>query len=225
MPRRSGQFFIGVSLILLSLMAAVFAASTRGFRQPLVSSAAHAAVVEAETVRAVRSAFANASNTADIASSFNSVVLRAYLASIVGSEQGVFVDFSIVEPASRGNGTVSGEVLVNFRTEDARWNLTVPLRLKQEVVSMTVARGTSPQFEVVTLTVSLTLNERPDRISTSSFLITGGGAATVPCTVIASYSDGRVVLQAQVPTGWTDARLVTVDINGINVWASLKRPP
>jgi len=225
LPRRSGQFFIGVGLILLSLMAGIFAASTRGFRQPLVSSAAHAAVVEAETVRAVRSAFANASNTADIAISFNSVLLRSYLGGIVGSEEGVFVDFSVVEPASRGNGTVSAEVQVNFKTEHTRWNLTVPLRLKQEIVSMTVTRGTSPQFEVVTLTVLLTLNELPDRISTSSFLVTGGEAATVPCTVIARHSDGRMVLQAQVPTGWTDAQLVTVDINGIKVWTSLKHPP
>jgi hypothetical protein len=224
MPRRSGQFFIGVGLILLSLMAGIFAASTRGFRQPLVSSAAHAAVVEAETVRAVRSAFANASNTADIAASFNSALLRAYLGGIVTSEQGVFVDFSIVEPASRGNGTVSAEVLVSFRTEHAHWNLTVPLRLKQEVVSMTVARGTSPQFEVVTFTVLLTLNELPDRISSSSFIVTEGGNANIACTVSARYSDGRVVLQAQVPTGWTGGQLVTVDINGIKVWTSLKHP-
>jgi len=225
MHKRSGQFFIGVGLILLSLMGVLFVATTRAFRPAVTGSAAHSALVEGATVRAVRSAFANASNTADVGSAFNNALLRTYLGRIVGSEQGVFEDFSIVEKASKGNGTVSARVLVNIRTAHANWNLDVPLNLKQDILSITVARGTSPQFETVTLTIKLTLNGAPDQIASASLLTSGQQGATVACNIIARHSDGNVVLQAQVPTGWTDAQLVTFDINGIKVSTSLKHPP
>jgi len=68
------------------------------------------------------------------------------------------------------------------------------------------------------LKVLVTLNNVPDQISSALF-------STTPCTVTARYSDGSMLLQAQVPTGWTDAQLVIVDINGIRVWTSLKHPP
>lgn len=87
-----------------------------------------------------------------------------------------------------------------------------------------VARGTSPQFETVTLTIKLTLNGAPEQIASASLLTFDQQGATVPCNIVARYSDGTVVLQAQVPTGWIGAKLVTLDINGIKVSSSLKHP-
>ena len=216
--RRRGQFFIGVGLILLSLMGIVFLATTRAFRPSAPSSAAHSLLIEAEVMRAMRSAFANASSRDDVSGAFNNMLVRSYLNRITEAEDRLFVDFEIVEPASRGNGTVNAKVRVTFDADETRWNMSVPLLVRLEILSMTVAGGTSPQFEELSLKVLVTLNNVPDQISSALF-------STTPCTVTARYSDGSMLLQAQVPTGWTDAQLVIVDINGIRVWTSLKHSP
>lgn len=216
--RRRGQFFIGVGLILLSLMGIVFLATTRAFRPSAPSSAAHSLLIEAEVMRAMRSAFANASSRDDVGGAFNNMLVRSYLNRITEAEDRVFVDFEIVEPASRGDGTVNAKVRVTFDADETRWNMSVPLLVRLEILSMTVAGGTSPQFEELSLKVLVTLNNVPDQISSALF-------STTPCAIVARYSDGSMLLQAQVPTGWTGAQLVIVDINGIRVWASLKHPP
>ena len=221
--RKRGQFFIGVGLILLSLMGIVFLATTRAFRPSAPSSAAHSLLIEAEVMRAMRSAFANASSRDDVSGAFNNMLVRSYLNRITEAEDRLFVDFEIVEPASRGDGTVNAKVRVTFDADETRWNMSVPLLVRLEILSMTVAGGTSPQFEELSLKVLVTLNNVPDPISSALFAIIGG--STTPCAIVARYSDGSMLLQAQVPTGWTDARLVIVDINGIRVWASLKHPP
>jgi len=236
--RRRGQFFIGVALILLSLMAVLFASSSRASRPSVIGSAAHSALIEAETVRAVRSALANASSSVNIGANindtflqfndtlganFNDALLRAYLSRVAASEEGVFEDFTITEPATGGNGTVSASVLVNVETTHASWNLSIAVHVEQKILSMTVAKGTSPQFESITVTTMLLLNGEQDKVASALLVLSDG--QNVACSVAARYSDGTTVLQAQAPTGWSSLQLVVRDVNGIKTVSGLLHPP
>jgi hypothetical protein len=220
--RRRGQFFIGVALILLSLMAVLFASSVKASEPSVIGSAAHSALIEAETVRAVRSALANASNSTDISTNFNDALLRTYLDRVAASEGGVFEDFTITESASGGNGTVSASVLVNVETTHASWNLSIAVHVEQKILSMVVAKGTSPQFESITITMMLLLNGEPDKLASALLVLSSG--QNVACNVAARYSDGTTVLQAQAPTGWSSLQLVVYDVNGIKTVSSLLHP-
>lgn len=222
MPARRGQFFVAVGFILLGLMGLLFAASSRSFKPTVTGSAAHVEVVNGEVRRAVLSALANASNTQDITSSFNGILLKRFLDEVVASEQGTFITAQSPS-ALKGNGTVTAQVQVNIAVSGAlNWTTSMQLNLVQQLVSLTVAAGSTPQFETVTLTVRLSLNGEPDGWLRSSLITKEGQNLT--CTLAAKYSDGTLVLQAQVPAGWSEAQLVTFDINGIKVSTSLKHP-
>lgn len=220
--RRRGQFFIGVALILLSLMAVLFASSSKASRPSVIGSAAHSALIEAETIRAVRSALANASSSTDIGATFNDALLRAYLSRMAASEGGVFEDFTITEPATGGNGTVSASVLVNVETTHASWNLSVAIHIEQRILSMAVTKGTSPQFESITVTMMLLLNDEPEKVASSLLVLSSG--QNMACNIAARYSDGTTVLQAQAPTGWSSLQLVVYDVNGIKTVSVLLHP-
>lgn len=220
--RRRGQFFIGVALILLSVMAVLFASSIKASRPSIIGSAAHSALVNAETARAVRSALANASSSDDIGVSFNDALLRSYLSRVAASQGGVFEDFIVSEPATRGNGTVSATVMVTIEITHASWNLSIAMHVEQQILSMSVAEGTSPQFESVTVTMRLLLNNEQDRIDSASLILSSGPSVT--CSIAALRSDGTTILQAQVPTGWSGLQLVVYDVNGIKTVADLLHP-
>jgi hypothetical protein len=203
-------------------MAVLFASSTRAVKPSVIGSAAHSALIEAETVRAVRSALANASNSTDIGANFNDALLRAYLSRVAASEEGVFEDFKITESAIEGPGTVSASVLVNIETTHASWNLSIAVHVEQEILSIVPASGTSPQFESITITMRLLLNDKPDKIASALLAFSiGQNVQNVACSIAARYSDGTTILRAQVPTGGSGLQLVVYDVNGIKTVSNL----